>query len=284
MLALEHRDVATADHSRKVGDLCAAAGRDLMSINECSVLEIAGYLHDIGKLGVPDSILLKPGPLTEEEWKIMREHERRSVDVIASTFLSPELVEIVHNHSLWFDGSKSNGSSRPKGKDIPLGARLLNIADAFNAIVSDRPYRRARSYEEAYQELRRCAGTQFDPELVEHFIEVVSARDESRRGAKSMVSDSIKLEIGREVEKIFVAVNTSSFAALSVSAEQLATRASKYGLNKIAETALEIEKAALQNREQMEIVPLTSKLLKLCGSRKGHHSEGGNGSKSTLAA
>jgi hypothetical protein len=214
----------------------------------------------------------------------MREHERRSVDVIASTFLSPELVEIVHNHSLWFDGSKSNGSSRPKGKDIPLGARLLNIADAFNAIVSDRPYRKARSYEEAYQELRRCAGTQFDPELVEHFIEVVSARDESRRGAKSKVSDSIKLEIGREVENIFVAVNTSSFAALSVSAEQLATRAAKYGLNKIAETALEIEKAALQNREQMEIVPLTSKLLKLCGSRKGHHSEGGNGSKSTLAA
>ena len=284
MLALEHRDVATAEHSRRVGDLCAAAGRDLMSMNECSVLEIAGFLHDIGKLGVPDSILLKPGPLTEDEWKIMREHERRSVDVIASTFLSPELVEIVHNHSLWFDGSKSKDSSQRKGKDIPLGARILNIADAFNAIVSDRPYRKSRSYEEAYKELRRCAGTQFDPDLVEHFIEIVSARDESRRAGKAKVSDSIKLEIGREVEKIFVAVNTSSFAALSVSAEQLATRATKYGLNKIAETAMEIEKAALQNREQMEIVPLTSKLLKLCGSRKGHDVEGGNGNKKTLAA
>ncbi len=284
MLALEHRDVATAEHSRNVGDLCAAAGRDLMSLNECSVLEIAGFLHDIGKLGVPDSILLKPGSLTEDEWKIMRDHERRSVDVIASTFLSPELVEIVHNHSLWYDGSKSKDSSRPKGKDIPLGARILNIADAFNAIVSHRPYRRARSYEDAYKELRRCAGTQFDPDLVEHFIEVISARDESRRNEKAKVPNSIKLEIGREVEKIFVAVNTSSFADLSVSAEQLATRATKYGLKKIAETALEIEKAALQNREQTEIVPLTSKLLKLCGSRKGHDVEGGNGNKKTLAA
>ena len=284
MLALEHRDVATAEHSRNVGDLCAAAGRDLMNINECSILEIAGFLHDIGKLGVPDSILLKPGPLTEDEWKIMRDHERRSVDVIASTFLSPELVEIVHNHSLWYDGSKFKGSSRPKGKDIPLGARILNIADAFNAIVSHRPYRKARSYEEAYKELRRCAGTQFDPDLVEHFIEVVSARDESRRNQKAKVSNSIKLEIGREVEKIFVAVNTSSFAALSVSAEQLAKRATKYGLKKIAETALEIEKAALQNREQTEIVPLTSKLLKLCGSRKGHDVEEGNGNRKTMAA
>ena len=284
MLALEHRDVATAEHSRKVGDLCVAAGRGLMSINECSVLEIAGFLHDIGKLGVPDSILLKPGPLTADEWKIMRDHERRSVDVIASTFLSPELVEIVRNHSLWYDGSSSKDPSRPKGKAIPLGARILNIADAFNAIVSHRPYREARSYKEAFEELRRCAGTQFDPELVEHFIEVVSARDDSRRKEKTSVSDSMKLEIGREVEKIFIAVNTSSFAALSVSAEQLATRATKYGLTQIAETALEIEKAALKSRDQMEIVPLTSKLLKLCGSRKGLQIGAAEDKKRTMAA
>jgi diguanylate cyclase (GGDEF)-like protein/PAS domain S-box-containing protein len=181
MMALEHRDVPTAEHSRKVGELCAAAAQGLMSTSECFVLEIAGQLHDIGKLGVPDSILLKPGPLTEDEWIIMRDHERRSVDVIASTFLSPALVEIVQHGSAWYDGSSSDDPGQPRGEDIPLGARILNIADAFHAIVSHRPYRPARSYDEAYKELRRCAGTQFDPELVEHFIEVVRARDETRR-------------------------------------------------------------------------------------------------------
>ena len=270
MLALEHRDLATAEHSRQVADLSVAAGHGLMSINECFVLEIAGLLHDIGKLGVPDSILLKPGPLTAEEWQVMRDHERRSVDVIASTFLSPELVEIVKNHSHRYDGSSSHKPypSRFKEKDIPLGARILNIADAFSAMVSHRPYRQARSYEEAYQELRRCAGTQFDPELVEHFIAVVSARDESRRRGKEALSDSIKLEIGREVEKIFAAVNNSSLAALSASAEHLATRATKYGLTQIADTALEIEKAAVDKCDQMEIVQLTSKLMQLCDYRE----------------
>jgi diguanylate cyclase (GGDEF)-like protein/PAS domain S-box-containing protein len=273
MLALEHRDIATAEHSRQVADLCAAAAQGMMSINECFVLEIAGYLHDIGKLGVPDSILLKPGPLTDDEWKIMRDHERRSIDVIASTFLSPELVDIVRNHSLRYDGSSSQDPSRPKGKDIPLGARILIIADAFSAMVSHRPYRRARSYEEAFKELRRCAGTQFDPGLVEHFIDVVSARDESRRKVKEPVSNSMRLDIGREVEKIFVAVNTSSFAALSVSAEHLATQATKLGLTQIAETALEIEKAAVEKRDQMEIVQLTSKLMGLCDYREVAGSE-----------
>jgi diguanylate cyclase (GGDEF)-like protein/PAS domain S-box-containing protein len=284
MLALEHRDIATAEHSRKVGELCAAAAQGMMSISECAVLEIAGSLHDIGKLGVPDSILLKPGPLTEDEWKIMRDHERRSMDVIASTFLSPELVEIVSTHSLWYDGSSSQDPARPKGKNIPLGARILNIADAFNAIVSHRPYRNARSYPEAFKELRRCAGTQFDPELVEHFIKVVSARDESRRKGKAPVSDSLKLEIGREVEKIFVAVNTGSFAALSVSAEHLAARATKYGLDRIGETAMEIEKAAMENRDQMEIAQLASKLLELCGSREGLHVNAAEGMQRTMAA
>ncbi len=265
MLALEHRDVPTAEHSRKVADLCVAAAQGLMSINACAVLEIAGQLHDIGKLGVPDSILLKPGPLTEEEWHVMRDHERRSVDVIASTFLSPELVEIVRYHCLWYDGSSSDDADRPKGQDIPLGARILNIADAFHAMVSDRPYRKACSYEEAYNELRRCAGSQFDPELVEHFIEVVQARDDSRRRREAGISDSIKLEIGREVEKLLVAVNNASRKETFLAAEHLAARATQYGLERITATAEAIEDAAAKNRNRVEIVELASKLLQQCG-------------------
>jgi diguanylate cyclase (GGDEF)-like protein/PAS domain S-box-containing protein len=269
MLALEHRDIPTAEHSRQVGDLCVAAAQGLMSINECAVLEIAGLLHDIGKLGVPDSILLKPGPLTKDEWLIMRDHERRSVDVIASTFLSPELVEIVTYHSHWYDGSKSDASSAPKGTDIPLGARILNIADAFHAMVSHRPYRRACSYEEAFQELRRCAGTQFDPWLVEHFIDVVRASDESRRKEDVVVPNSVKLGIGREVEALLVAVNTASASDLALAVEHLTTRAAKYGLTGIADAALAIEKAANENNDPVEIVQLTSKIIELCENQTG---------------
>ena len=268
MLALEYRDVPTAEHSRQVGDLCVAAAQGMLSINECFVLEIAGLLHDIGKLGVPDSILLKPGQLTDEEWRIMRDHERRSVDVIASTFLSPELVEIVKHYSVWYDGSSCSEPSQPKGKDIPIGARILKIADAFHAMVSQRPYRQARSYEDAYKELRRCAGSQFDPQLVEHFIDVVRASDESRRMEETPIPNSIKLEIGREVEKLFVAVNTSSFGSLSLSAEHLVTKATKYGLTQIADVALEIEKAAAEKRDQKQIVQLASSLMQLCSSTK----------------
>lgn len=284
MLALEHRDVPTAEHSRKVGDLCVATAHELMSMNECFVLEIAGMLHDIGKLGVPDSILLKPGPLTADEWAVMRDHERRSVDVIASTFLSPELVEIVKYHSYWYDGSSTDDPSQPKGKDIPLGARILNIADAFDAIVSNRPYRKARSYEEAYKELRRCSGSQFDPDLVEHFIKVVSARDESRRERNSSVTNSVKLEIGREIEELLVAVNASSYDSLSLSAENLVAKATKYGFNRIAEVAMKIETAAVERSDEIQVMELASELMELCTAKKGTTVDSGNDQGKTLAA
>ncbi len=284
MLALEHRDVPTAEHSRKVGDLCVTAAQGLMSINDCAVLEIAGQLHDIGKLGVPDSILLKPGPLTEEEWLVMRDHERRSVDVIASTFLSPELVDIVRCHSLWYDGSFTDDPDLPQGRDIPLGARILNIADAFHAMISDRPYRKARSYKEAYKELRRCAGRQFDPELVEHFVEVVKARDDSRRRRADGISNSVKLEIGREVEKLLIAVNSASREEISMAAEHLASRATKYGLEGITATAEAIEKAAAEKRNHVEIVELSSHLLRLCGLNDENFEKPATDRGKTLAA
>ena len=269
MLALEHRDVPTAEHSRKVSDLCVATAQGQMSTNECAVLEIAGLLHDIGKLGVSDAILLKPGPLTKDEMQVMQDHERRSVDVIASTFSSPELVEIVKHHSHWYDGSAAADASQPEGEAIPLGARILHIADAFDAMVSHRPYRKAISFKAAYQELRRCAGTQFDPQLVEHFIEVVQARDDSRREVKETVSDSVKLKIGRMVETMLIAVNTASWGDVSLSAQHLGALADKYSLDQIASVAKDIEKAAVESGDQMEIMQLASKLLGVCGPIKG---------------
>ena len=139
-------------------------------------------LHDIGKIGVPDSILLKPGPLTQDEWQVMTMHDHIGVEIIKSSFACSELAEIMTNHHAWYAGNPRS-PELPTGDDIPLGARILAIADAFDAIVSDRVYRRGRSIEDAFAELRRCVGTQFDPELVEEFIACVLARDHSRRVA-----------------------------------------------------------------------------------------------------
>ena len=136
-------------------------------------------------------------------------------------------------------------------------------------MISNRPYRRARSYEEAFNELRRCAGSQFDPDLVEHVIEVIRGRDTSRRKEEAPIPNSVKLEIGREVEKLFVAVNKSSYGSLSLSVEHLITKSTKYGLTQIAEAALEIEKATAEKRGQMEIIQLASELMQLYRATKG---------------
>lgn len=266
MLALEHRDANTAEHSRKVGDHCAAMAQDLMSINDCALLEVAGQLHDIGKLGVPDAILLKPGPLTEEEWQVLQEHERRSVDVIAATFMSPELVDIVRYHSHWYDGSSSGDASQPSGEALPLGARILHIANAFDAMTSLRPYRDATSIPEALEELRRFAGTQFDPQLVEQFIEMVNYRDESRRLSHSRIPNSVKLEIGRVVENLLAEVNTAAWTDVKLSAGLLVALTEKNDLDEITTVAREIETAIRNQRGQIELIELTSTLLGACGA------------------
>ncbi len=214
----------------------------------------------------------------------MKDHERHSVDLIASTFLSPDLVEIATFHSHWYDGSSADDASQPKGEDIPLGARILHIVKAFDAMVSQRPYRQAMDNEAAFRELRRCAGTQFDPKLVEHFISVINARDESRRGEDTSISNTVKLEIGRQVETLLMAVNTAKWGDLSLTAEHLASQAAKYGLVNIAAVAKDIESAAKEKRGQIEIMQLTSKLLGACGPVKGLAREAVEGESTTMAA
>jgi len=266
-LAMSHRDSETAEHSRQVAELCVAAAQDLMSLSDCFVLEVAGLLHDIGKLGVPDSILLKQGALTDGEWQVMAEHQRKSVEVIASIFLSPNLVEIVRYNQIWYGGSHDN-PGLPKGKDIPLGSRILSIADAFSSIVSHRPYREARTFEEAFEELRRFAGKQFDPDLVEHFIEVVRSRDESRQKGTARVLNAVKLEIGEEVERLFMAVNTSAFGTLGTIADRLSVKANKHGLGQVVAVARKIQKASEEKPDIIQIVRLASELTEACCTRE----------------
>ena len=261
--ALAYRDADTAEHSRRVADLCVQAASGLLDQRQTYLLEIAGLLHDIGKIGVPDHILLKPGKLNEEQWQVMRRHDRIGVEIIAGTFHCQELSEVIRTHQAHFDGSR--GAHLPSGRDIPLLARLLTIADSYDAIVSDRVYRRGRSQEEAIAELRRCAGTQFDPELVEHFVQVVSQTRPSREVQAEAIPKQTALQIGLQIERLADAIDGQDTQSLKTLASRLGMVARRYRIDPISEAAAEIEKhAGDEETHWIVLLQQTQHLMDLC--------------------
>src|SRR5436853_1482397 len=167
--ALEARDVETKGHSDRVVTFSLELGNKLgLSQTELIALEQGALLHDIGKIGVRDSILLKRGPLTADEWVEMREHINHGLRIISGIDFLKGAAPVVGQHH-----EKYNGSGYPhglRGEQIHINARIFAVADAVDAITSDRPYHKARSFEDAVEELLRCAGTHFDPEIVKVFM------------------------------------------------------------------------------------------------------------------
>lgn len=167
--ALDYRDMETQWHSRRVSlyarrlaEEMGLTGRELLDV------EMGALLHDIGKIGVRDSVLLKPGPLTEEEWEEMKEHPAIGYRLLRGIDYLKGAAQIVLQHQERWDGSGYPFGLT--GEEICLGARIFAVVDALDAILSDRPYRAGRSFEVAVREIERCAGTQFDPAVVEVFL------------------------------------------------------------------------------------------------------------------
>jgi cyclic di-GMP phosphodiesterase len=169
--ALDTRDVGTESHSRRVHGYSLATARACgVSDDQLIDIEHGVLLHDIGKIGIPDGILLKPGPLTPDEWNVMRRHPEIGKCLIETIpFLRGAVPIVYHHHERW------DGSGYPLGLEgdaIPLGARIFAVADAFDAMTFDRPYSKAISFEAAKAEIQRCAGSHFDPRVVEAFSRV----------------------------------------------------------------------------------------------------------------
>lgn len=167
--AADARDHETTGHSFRVALYAVALGRAMGCKGEIlKAIEWGALLHDVGKMVVPDQILRKGGPLTEEEWMIMKQHPGWGYDMLAEVrFLQPAALDIVYcHHERW------DGHGYPRGlaeQEIPLGARIFAVVDTYDAMTSDRPYRRARSHQQALAELQRVAGQQLDPEAVDAF-------------------------------------------------------------------------------------------------------------------
>lgn len=172
MKALEAKDYITEGHAERMDELAAKMGEALkLSQSQIDRIQLLTKFHDIGKVGIPDSILKKPSSLNEDEWKVMKTHAAIGERIaLASSELKDISYLILQHHEKW------DGTGYPlgaKGEEIPIECRILSIVDAFDAMTNDRPYRKALSTEYAMLEIKKCSGTQFDPSLVEVFQRVV---------------------------------------------------------------------------------------------------------------
>ena len=166
---LEAKDKYTSGHSRRVTEYTLMIGRTMgLSTPELEKLEWAGLLHDIGKIGIRLEALNKPIKITHEEHEMFKDHAVMGKQILESIHFLRDIIPLVYHHHEWYDGS--GYPEGIEGEHIPLGARILTVADSYDAMVSDRPYRKAMSGSEAIAELRRFTGTQFDPEIVNVFI------------------------------------------------------------------------------------------------------------------
>lgn len=188
---LDLKDLNTGVHSTRLAEWALHVGAELgLSEKDLSDLEVAALLHDIGKVGIPDAILNKPGKLTSEEYALMKKHPEYGWAVLRQIpGMESASLLILHHHES-FDGRGYPGGL--KGREIPVGSRIVSVIDAFDAMVSSRPYREGLPFEEAKRRLREAAGTQFDPDVVAHFVPMARA----------------------EMSAVFAAAGTSVSAAL----------------------------------------------------------------------
>src|SRR6266508_3769480 len=169
--ALDYRDAETQWHSRRVSLYARRLAQQLgIAEPELTVIEHGALLHDIGKIGVRDRVLLKPGPLTTDEWTEMKRHPELGWALLQRVdYLRPASAIVLQHQEKW-DGT--GYPARLKAEEIVVGARIFHVVDTLDAITSDRPYRKSRPFDDAREEIVRCAGTQFDPRIVEAFVSV----------------------------------------------------------------------------------------------------------------
>jgi putative nucleotidyltransferase with HDIG domain len=170
--ALDAKNEYTCGHSQRVANLSLALAQEMqLTSEEQQEIDMAAHLHDIGKIGIPDSVLVKPGRLTPEEFAVIRMHPEIGFTIVNKVYSLASVAKIIRHHHERMDGcGYPDGLD---GEDIPLGSRIISICDAFDAMTSQRSYRACISWEQAVAEVSRCAGSQFDKDIVEVFRTVV---------------------------------------------------------------------------------------------------------------
>ena len=293
MATLGERDPDTADHSEDVLALCESVGRRLgLGATELEHLMTGAQLHDVGKVAVPSQILNKPGPLTDDEWSVIREHTIIGERILRSV---PEMAEVAtivrHSHEHW------DGQGYPDGlvgDRIPLASRIILCADAFHAIRSNRPYRSGQPADEAFAELRRCSGTQFDPTVVAALLDVAEDLRKQKAGGtvgaalprnRRVVALLAALVIGttsavagipelRDAVKSIFGAGTAPAPAPVVPGAATLNPDATFGFGPLGET-LSIAPTRTGKRGDREVVPRSQAVRRRGGSTGAHERTAG---------
>ena len=178
---LEEKDPYTSGHSERVCHYSDLISTSLsLASKERHELQIAAYLHDIGKIGINNRFINKKGALTSTDWMIIKQHTRKAVELLSPLNLSPNILICIEHHHEHFDGSGYPAGL--EGNQIPLGARIIAVSDSYDSMVSNRPYRKPLSKEEAKRELLKWVGKQFDPQIVSAFLTLLNEKEEKLEG------------------------------------------------------------------------------------------------------
>jgi HD-GYP domain-containing protein (c-di-GMP phosphodiesterase class II) len=174
--AILERDLETEEHTKRMASLVARFANFIgLERNEIETLQLLATLHDIGKIGIPDKILLKKGSLTKKEWETMKRHSEMGHHIVTAVKTLSHIGEyILHHHEKWDGTGYPDGI---EGEEIPMLCRILSIVDAYDVMTHERPYKKAFTKDDAIAEIERCSGTQFDPEIAEKFVLFIISND-----------------------------------------------------------------------------------------------------------
>ena len=263
--ALSFRSPKTAEHSIRVADMCVMVGEKLMNRRELFQLEVAALLHDIGKIGVPDSILLKPGPLNSEEWSIMRKHDYIGAEIVRSALSSEQVAHYIETHHEKFSVDEIVDT----GKTIrikPLAARIISVCDAYDSITHETSYRAAKSPEDALLELEENSPAQFDPDVVTILSQHIRSGQHQPKETlqRQVFSPRQATRIGQHIEQLCEAVVDEDVDKLKSVVDQL--RIDALGNMQVTDAANRLDMAIDDSSEHDldEVLRLANEVMQVC--------------------
>ena len=260
--ALSFRCQTTAQHSIRVADLCVSVGEQLLNSRDLYRLEIAALLHDIGKIGVPDSILNKPGPLNEDEWRIMRKHDQIGVEIVRSAFGSEKIAGVIESHHYCF--TLQNGSSDQTRVDesIPLAGRIITACDAFDSMTHDRIYRKAISETEALKEIASQTPERFDEEVVQRLIEHIQNNHRADSEPVEVVPQGTDA-VGQYIENLYVAIEEHNVEGIRSVVDDLQRDVTVEKSD--PETAESLNESTSNSEDDLEkVLTLANEVMEVC--------------------